>query len=53
MRFGENCGSSIRRYFAWSGGSTDSGSSGTSLPIFTTSFDENTSGCFSAHNTSS
>ena len=33
IRFGENCGSSRRRYFACSGGSTDNGISGTSLPI--------------------
>ncbi len=53
IRLGENCGSSKRRYFAWSGGSTDSGMSGTSLPMLTTSFDEKTSGCLSAQSTSS
>ncbi|GIU89897.1 MAG: hypothetical protein KatS3mg010_0996 [Acidimicrobiia bacterium] len=50
---GENCGSSSRRYFAWSGGSTDRGMSGTSLPTCTTPADEKISGCFSAHRTSS
>ena len=32
---------------------TDNGSNGTSFPTFTTSFDEKTSGCLSAHITSS
>src|SRR5262249_26834784 len=53
IRFGEDCRASSRRYLAWSGGSTDNGRSGTSLPTFTTFFDEKTSGCFSAHSTSS